>query len=163
MNSRSPRVVIGGILGGGLVGFLIGAYVVVLTHDYVIRSDDYAHPLQYEQSQTRFASTVLLAFIIVFASIGPIIAFASFGTWIRHAVYGMVSAIGMVVIVALIAAAITNQQPFNTMKGSQRTCIDIACTYAVPAAIILGPGAGILAARFLGCRTDEWIQHENAN
>ncbi len=125
VNNRLPRILASGILGGVLVGFLIGVYVVVLTADHVIRRDDFLHPLQFEQSESRYGRTVLLAFMIVFASIGPFIAAASFGSWIRHAVYGLVGGVGLVVVVTLIAAAISNQQPFNTYKGSQSTCIDI--------------------------------------
>ena len=99
MNPSLPRVIISGIVGGALVGLLIGAYVVVLTEDHVIRRADYAHPLSYEQAQSRFSSTLLLAFVVIFAAIGPVLASASFGTWIRHAIYGMVAAIGTVVVV----------------------------------------------------------------
>lgn len=153
MNARLPRIVVSGILGGALVGFLIGAYVVVLTGDHVIRRDDYRHPLPFEQSQSRYRTTVLLAFVVVFAAIGPIIAAASFGSWIRHAVYGAVGGIGLVVAVALIAAAITNQQPFNSNKESHGTCIDIARNYAVPVALIVGPIAGMLIGRWRCCRS----------
>ena len=148
MNARLPRIIVSGILGGVLVGFLIGAYVVVLTGDHVIRRDAYAHPLQYEQSQSRYGTTVLLAFMVVFAAIGPVIAAASFGSWIRHAIYGLVGGVGLVVVVTLIVAAIMNQQPFNMYKGSHRTCIDIARIYAVPVALIIGPVAGILIGRW---------------
>ncbi len=152
MDFRLPRVVLSGILGGALVGFLVGAYVVVLSQGHVIRRDDFADALAYEQTQWRFISTVVAAFVVVFAAIGPVVASASFGVWIRHAVYGMVSAVGVVVGVTLIAAAITGQQPLNMTKGSPSTYIDIARAYAVPVAIITGPIAGILIGRFLGYR-----------
>lgn len=163
MDSRLPRVVLGGILGGALVGFLIGAYVVILTEDHVIQREDFAVALRYEQSQSRYVSTVLLAFVVTFAGIGPFVASASFGGWIRHAVFGLVSTIGAVVCVTLIAAAITNQQPINMMKGSRSTYIDIARTYGVPVAIILGPVAGILMGRFIGRRNLTSTPSEEAN
>lgn len=142
-----PRRIIGGIVGGALVGLLIGAYVGLLTEDHVIRRADFAQPQPYEQSKSRFLSTVLVAFALVFAAVGPVIASASFGRWIRHAVFGMVAAIGSVVVITLVTATITNQQPFNMMKGSPSTCIDIARNYAVPAAVIVGPIAGIWVGR----------------
>lgn len=163
MDSHLPRVVLGGILGGTLVGFLIGAYVVVLTEGHVIRRDDFAGALPYEQSQSRFVFTVVAAFVVVFAAIGPVVASASFGAWIRHAVYGMVSAIGVVVGVTMIAAAITDQQPLNMTKGSPSTYVDFARTYAVPVAIIIGPVAGILIGRFLSHRKISSTYSEKAN
>jgi hypothetical protein len=108
------------------------------------------HPVPYEHSQSRYASTVLLAFVVVFAAIGPVIAAASFGPWIRHAVYGLVGGVGLVVVVALIGAAITNQQPFNMNKVSHSTWTDIARIYAVPVMLIIGPVSGILIGRI--CR-----------
>ncbi len=151
MNSRLPRVTIGGALGGVLVGFLIGAYVVVLTKDHVIQLDDFVDASRYEQSQSRYVYTVVLAFISTFAVIGPFVVAASFGDWIRHAVYGLVSTIGAVICVTLIAAAISNQQPINMKKSAPSTYIDVARTYAVPVAIIVGPVAGILVGKFI-CR-----------
>jgi CDP-diglyceride synthetase len=163
MDSRLPRVVLGGILGGAVVGFLIGAYVVVLSEDHVIQRDDFAVALRYEQSQSRYVTTVLLAFVSAFAVIGPFVASASFGEWIRHAVYGLVSTMGAVVCVTLMAAAITNQQPINMLKGSPSTYIDIARTYAVPVAIFFGPVAGILIGRFIGRRNLISTPSEEAN
>jgi len=139
------RIVFKGIVGGALVGAVIGAYAVVLTEDHVVQPDGFARPLFFEQDQARYASTVLVAFIGVFTAIGPFIVAASFGPWIRHAVYGLVGSVGLVVVVALIAAAIMNQQPFNMNKVSHSTCIDIARIYAVPIAIIIGPAVGIQA------------------
>jgi predicted small integral membrane protein len=131
MNSRMPRVVLSGILGGTLVGFLIGMYVVVLTESHVIRRDDYAAALFHEQAQLRYVSTVLQAFVVVFAAIGPVVASASFGGWIRHAIYGLVSAIALVVCVTLVAAALTGQQPINMMRESPSTYINFARIYAM--------------------------------
>ena len=163
MNSRMPRVVLSGILGGALVGFLIGMYVAVLTESQVIRRDDYAVDLLYEQAKLRYVSTVLLAFVVVFAAIGPVVASATFGGWIRHAVYGLVSAIAIVVCLTLVAAAITGQQPINMMKGSPSTYIDFARIYAVPIAMLFGPIAGIVIGRFLGRRSLSLTPSEKAN
>lgn len=163
MDSRLPRAVLSGILGGALVGFLIGAYVVVLTKDHVLHRYDFSIALHYEQSQSRYVSTVLLAFVATFAAIGPFVASASFGGWIRHAVYGLVSSIGTVVCVTLIAAAITGQQPINMMKGSPITYIDVERVYAIPVAIIVGPIAGILVGNFIGRRSVNSTFCEKAN
>ena len=152
MNARLPRIVIKGLVGGALVGCLTAAYVIVLTEDHVIRRDDFAYPLPYEQSQSRYRSTILLAFTVPFAAIGPVIAAASFGSWIRHAVYGLVGGLGLVVGVTLVTAVITNQQPFNMHRGAHSTYIDIARNYVVPAALIVGPVIGILIGRSLCCR-----------
>lgn len=149
MNSRLSQILVSGIIGGVLVGFLIGAYVVVLTQDHVIHRDDFSNPLPFEQSQSRYGATVLVAFMVVFAAIGPAIAAATFGSWIRHAVYGLVSSVVLVVTVTLIVAKFTDQQPFNLHKGSRSTCIDIARQYAVPVALIVGPVAGMLIGKWL--------------
>lgn len=163
MDSRLPRAVFSGTFGGALVGFLIGAYVVVLSKDHVLHREDFSVALRYEQSQSRYVSTVLLAFVATFAAIGPFVAFASFGAWIRHAVYGLVSTIGTVVCVTLMAAAITGQQPINMMKGSPSTYIDVARLYAIPVAIIVGPIAGILVGNFIGRRSVNSTHCEKAN
>ncbi len=163
MDSRLPRTVFSGILGGALVGFLIGAYVVVLTKDHVLHVDDFSIARRYEQSQSRYVSTVLSAFIATFAAIGPFVASASFGGWIRHAVYGLVSTIGTVVCVTLIAAAITGQQPINMMKGSPSSYIDVARVYAIPVAIIVGPIAGILVGKLIGRHSVNSTSCEKAN
>lgn len=152
MDIRLLRTIFSGILGGVLVGFLIGAYVVVLTKDHVLHSDDFSVPLSFEQSQSRYISTVLLAFVATFAAIGPFVSFASFGSWIRHAMYGLVLTILAVVCVTLFGAAVTDQQPFNTFKGSPSTFIDAARNYAIPLAIIVGPITGILVGKFIGRR-----------
>lgn len=163
MDSRLPRAVFSGTLGGTLVGLLIGAYVVVLSVDHVLHRGDFSVPIHYEQSKSRYVSTVLLAFVATFAAIGPFVAFASFGGWIRHAVYGLVVAIGTVVFVTLVAAAITGQQPINMMKGSPSTYIDVAREYAIPVAILVGPIFGILVGRLIGRRGVNFTPCDSAN
>jgi hypothetical protein len=134
MNARPLLILVRGGLGGLLVGFLIGAYVVFLTSHHVIHEDEFQFRLQYELAQERYGVTVLLAFMAVFTFIGPFIAAAAFGSWIRHAVYGLVAGLGLVVAVTLIAAAITDQQPINKHKGSSSTCnlISLACMLFPP-------------------------------
>ncbi len=162
MNTRVPRIVIEGIFGGALVGFLIGAYVVVLTRGHVIQRADFVYPLAFEQAQSRYLFTMLFVFVAVFAAVGPVIAAASFGPWIRHAVYGLAGGVTLAVVVALLAASIMDQQPFNMYKGSKSTCIDIARVYAVPVAIIIGPITGILFGTLRRCRAES-IHHKHGN
>jgi cytochrome bd-type quinol oxidase subunit 2 len=160
--SRPLLIPIRGIIGGLLVGFLIGAYVALMTVGHVIREDEFQSRLQYELAQERFGATVLLAFMEVFTFIGPFITAAAFGSWIRHAVYGLVAGLGLVVAVTLIAAAITDQQPINKHKGSSSTCIDIARVYAFPAMIVIGPCVGILVGKWL-CQPDVCSSAESAH
>ena len=144
MKTHLLQVLMKGLIGGALVGFLIGAYIVVLSKEHVIHREDFTYPLAFEQAEQRYLSTILLAFISVFAAIGPFIATASFGPWIRHAVYGLTGSVALVVGVTLFAARITNQQPFNRYKGSESTCIDLARIYLLPAALVTGPVIGLL-------------------
>lgn len=151
MKDRVIWILSRGIIGGVLVGFLIGAYVVMLTEHHVIQRDDYVYPIRFEQAESRYGTTVLFAFVVVFAAIGPFVAAASFGPWIRHAVYGLTCGIAVVAGVALVSAIVTDQQPFNMQKGSKSTCIDIARIYTLPVAIVVGPAVGILTGALL-CR-----------
>jgi hypothetical protein len=145
MKAHLPQILTRGLIGGALVGLLIGAYVIVLSKDHVIRHEDFSHPLVYEQAESRFISTVILAFTIVFAGIGPFIAAASFGPWIRHAIYGLTGSVFVVVAVTLLAAGINKEQPFNSNKVAKSTCIDLARIYFLPAALVAGPVVGLLA------------------
>tara|TARA_R110002111_G_scaffold262504_1_gene338849 strand:- start:1052 stop:1480 length:429 start_codon:yes stop_codon:yes gene_type:complete len=133
---------------------LLGMYLCVLTIDYVIQRSDYAQPLLFEQAQIRYSSAVILSLMIVFSLVGPFIAAASFGPWLRHAVYGLVGCIALVVGVALVGAGIKNEQPFNKLKsdGNGKTdCIDAARLYGIPVSFVIGPIAGILIGR-------QWIK-----
>lgn len=147
--ARIFLIVVKGILVGGLIGFLSGAYVALLTKGYVLRREDYLSSILYEQTKSRFIFSMLLTFVIVFAAIGPVVAAASFGPWLRHAVFGLVGGIGTVVFCALACAAIANQQPFNMRKGSSSTYIGRARVYAIPMAFIVGPIVGIWLGRML--------------
>lgn len=162
MRNRVPQILVRGILGGSLVGLLIGAYIIVLTGGFVVQRDDFSHPLVFERAELRYHSTVLVSFVVVFAAIGPFIAAGSYGLWIRHAVYGILASIALVVAVTLVAAMITNQQPINMYKGSKTTCIDIARNYALPAAAVVGPLAGILiGAQWRRRRVRDSREHDN--
>lgn len=143
------QVLVKGIAGGALAGLLVGAFVVILSKEYVIQREDFTYPLAFEQAKQRYASTVLLAFVAVFGAIGPFIAAASFGSWIRHAVYGLTGSFALVVGVTLCAAWTTNQQPFNMYKGSSSQWIDIARVYVLPAALIVGPVIGLVTGAFI--------------
>jgi hypothetical protein len=148
MKLHLPLLLVKGIISGAFVGFLVGAYVVFQSEDRVIRRDDFTHPVTLEQAQERYSSTVILAFVMVFAVIGPYIAAASFGPWIRHAVFGLMGGVLLVVSGTLFAAGIKNQQPFNRNKVSEGTCIDVALTYLLPAAVVVGPVVGLLVGKF---------------
>ncbi len=121
----------------------------MLTGAYVLRPDDFDAPLRYQQTHSRYKATLLMTFVVVFSLLGPVIASASFGAWLRHAVYGLTTSVAIVVAVALLGAALADQQPFNMHKEAASTSIDLARTRGVPAAIVLGPIAGILIGRRL--------------
>lgn len=148
-----PQILAKGILGGALVGFLISAYVVEVSREYVFQQEDFAHALAFEQTEQRYASTVVLALVLVFAGIGPFVAAATFGPWLRHAVYGFVGSFFVVVGMVVVAAALTNQQPFNMHKGSGSTWINIGRLYGVPAALLVGPVVGLLIGKSRRCGT----------
>ncbi|HUE74833.1 MAG TPA: hypothetical protein VMP01_28455 [Pirellulaceae bacterium] len=141
------KTLFSGVVGGAMIGLLIGVYVLDLTVDYVVQHDDFAHPVAFEEAQARYSRTIVTAFVLAFSVVGPYVAAASFGPWIRHAVLGLVGSIVTVVIVALIAALLTNEQPFNRSKGSESTSIDIARMYGIPAAIVMGPVIAMLVGR----------------
>lgn len=141
------KTLISGVVGGAMVGFLIGVYVLNLTADYVVQHGDFADPRAFEVAQARFIRTTLAAFVAAFAIVGPYVAAASFGPWIRHAVLGLVGGIAAVVVAALVTALVANEQPFNRRKGAESISIDIARLYGVPAAIGVGPVIGILVGR----------------
>ena len=136
-----------GIIGGVLVGLFIGSYVTVLSKDHVIKRDDFSHPIAYEQAESRYISTVILAFTSVFAAIGPFVAAASIGPWISHAIYDLTGCVIVVVAATLLAAGIRNEEPFNSNKVAKSTCIDLARNYFLPAALVTGPVFGLLIGR----------------
>lgn len=157
MASRLPRIlltVLKGVFCGALVGFLIGGYVVVQTEEHVVQATDFSHVVFYQEAQSRFESTVLVAFVVVLAAIGPLIAFGSFGPWVRHSVYGLVACVAAVAVLGLLGAIITNQQPFNMYVGAKSTWIGFARTYGLPVAFLVGPVTGVLFGRKLHHRRE---------
>ena len=144
----TPQILMKGILGGALVGFLIGAYVVVLSREHLIQREDFTHPIAFEQAEERYASTMLLAFVVVFAAIGPFVVAASFGPWIRHAVYGAIVGIVVVVAVTLVVAHRRNEQPFNHYKGASGACIDFARQVGLPIGALVGCVIGLAIRRY---------------
>lgn len=137
-----------GILGGSLVGLCVGVYALLMTYDYVCGTVDFSHPHAKEIVGNRYRTAVPLAFIIVFAAIGPFIAGAKFGSWLRHAVYGMTAVIALVVLTCLAAAAMTNQQPFNMHKGSNSEFVKFAREYSVPFGFVVGSIVGMAFGRW---------------
>ena len=159
MLTRIALTVIKGVLGGAAVGLLIGAYAMGLTAGQVLRRDEFSAAILFEEAELRYAKAVILSFVVTFAAIGPYVAAANFGPWIRHAAYGLAASVGLVVGIALLAAAMTNQQPFNRYIGSKSTCIDIARDNGLPLALLLGPPAGIL----IGIRKRRYHAEQPAN
>ncbi len=154
-------VILKGICVGALSGLVLGFYICVLTSRYVIQRADYSHPLFYENAEGRYNSTVILSFVLVFSVVGPFVASASYGRWMRHAVYGLVGCIGLVVVLALTGAVIKNEQPFHMNKISERTCIDAARLYGIPASFVIGPLAGILIGGYRDKRL-QTTEHQSA-
>ncbi len=137
-----------GVIVGAYIGYVLGKYLCILTSRYVIQYIDYTHSLYYEKAQERFCEMIVLSFVIVFAFIGPFVAAASFGRWMRHAVYGLVGCIALVVGVTLARAAYLDEQPFHESYMDGSTSIDAARLYGIPASFVIGPLAGILIGRF---------------
>jgi hypothetical protein len=136
-----------GVVVGFLTGLLLGVYVCILSGSHVIRRSDYAFPILYEEAQSRYVSVILTSFSLVLAAVGPVVTAASFGPWIRHAVYGLVGGISLVLIVALVCAACLNQLPFNRSYLAYSTSIDLARMYFVPIAVVVGPICDIIVGR----------------
>ncbi len=143
---RQSGLLLKGILAGAYIGYVLGYYICDLTSGYVIQNIDYTHSFYFEKAQERFRSMMVLSFVVVFAFIGPFVAAATFGRWMRHAVYGFVTCLVLVVICALVGAAKMNENPFHDRKrgNSKHTCIDAARYYGIPASLLVGPIAGII-------------------
>jgi len=136
-----------GVIGGAYAGLIFGFFVSALTRDYVIQRGDYKLPLLFEEAQMRFTQVVILSCIVILSLIGPFIAAASFGPWIRHALYGLLGCVALVVGVALFGALVQGEQPLVNLKGAERTWIDRARFYGIPAAFVVGPIVGIVIGR----------------
>lgn len=141
------RRVISGVFCGSLIGAVIGVYVFMLTADSVILRDDFDHVVSWEQAADRFRWTLLISFSIVFALVGPFVANARFGTWLRPAVYGLVVSMAILCTATLIASAFTKQQPVYMHKGAGRDYADAALRIGVPLSFVFGPVIGAFAAR----------------
>jgi hypothetical protein len=143
---------ISGIIGGLLLGVLVGGYVVVQTRDTVIDRDAYKTSLLYEQAEVQYVKTTVSSFAIVFAFVGAWVDNATFGSWLSPAVYGVSGTFAVLVVLTVLAAAVTGQQPVNMHKGATRSIIDCARTYGVPMSVAVGPFAGILYSRWKAIR-----------
>ncbi|MDA0833762.1 MAG: hypothetical protein O2955_01990 [Planctomycetota bacterium] len=154
MKSLLPRTIIKGLVGGILVGFVIGFYVLGLTSYYVIQAADFVHEVSREHADSRYATVILVSFMVVFAAIGPFFATGTYGPWLRHAIYGLVGAITLVTVIGLIGAGMTNEQPFYVNKLSNRKWIDGARFYGITVAVFIGPVAGILIGQKISRRSE---------
>lgn len=154
MKSLLPQTIIRGLVGGILVGFVIGSYILGLTSYYVIQSADFVHEVAREHADSRYATVILVSFMAVFATIGPYFSAGSYGPWLRHATYGLVGAVMLVTIIGLIGAAMTNEQPFYSNKLSNREWIDGARFYGIPVAVLIGPVTGMLIGQRISRRSE---------
>lgn len=138
--------VLAGITGGVLVGALIGAYFIVRTEDDVVLRADYeaSSPITFEMASARYRRAIFTSFVATFAFIGPFVANARFGEWMRPAVYGLVCGMAILCVLTYTVSAFTYQQPFYMTKGAGRGCIDAALRIGIPIAIVVGPICGIL-------------------
>lgn len=141
------RRIIAGVIGGSLIGAVAGLYVTMVTVDSVILRDDFDHVVSWEQAADRFRWTLLISFSIVFALVGPFVANARFGTWLRPAVYGLVLSLVVLCTGTLLLAAMAQQQPVYMHKGAGRDYADAAFRIGVPLSLVFGPVAGVFAAR----------------
>ncbi|QDT97558.1 hypothetical protein [Gimesia aquarii] len=151
---QSVGTILKGVCVGAFSGLLLGFYICVLTSQNVIQRADYTHPILYENADGRYNTAVILSFVLVFSVVGPFVASASYGRWMRHAIYGLVGCLAIVVAVALIGAAINNEQPFNMLKVAERSFIDAARVYGIPASFVIGPFAGIMIGRYRNKRRE---------
>ena len=152
MLNSVAKSTISGIVGGVLLGMLVGGYVVVQTRETVIQRDAYKTSLLHEQAELRYIKSTITAFAITFAVVGAGVGNATFGSWLSPAIYGVLGTFVALIILTLVAAAFTDQQPFNMQKGSSRTIIDFVRTYGVPVSVVVGPFAGILYSRWQAAR-----------
>lgn len=145
---QTVGLILKGMFVGAIVGLFFGAYVVAFSSQYVFQVSDYAIKLDYEKATGRYVSAIILSFVVLFSYVGTFLAFASFGSWMRHALYGLVACIALVVGTALVGARINNERPFRRDYGAEQTCIDAARLCGIPASFIVGPLAGILVGGY---------------
>ena len=158
MADSTIKSTLSGVIGGLFLGLLVGGYVVVQTHETVIQRDAYKTSLLWEQAETTYVKTTVTAFAITFAFVGALISNATFGSWLRPAVYGILYSFVALIVFTILAAAVTGQQPVNMQKGSSRTIIDVARSYGVFVSIVVGSIAGILGNRWRQARRSPTAQ-----
>ena len=151
MSNFILHVLIKGILAGAFVGLVAGVYASHLTLQNVIKKEDYSHPLYYERAQERYTTAMRRSFLVAFAFCGPFVAAASFGEWIRHAVYGVIGCLGFVVTFSLLISianfAFGDVSVIASIKFPSPP-VRFAQQYGVPAAFLLGPIVGIVFGRY---------------
>ena len=143
------ETILKGVLGGVFTGFILGFYLTVLTRDYVIEPGHFQTDVLFEQGQVRFTQVVMLGCMGILALVGPFIVAAEFGPWLRHAVYGLVGCLALVV----------NEPLVYNSKMADTTCIDAARLYGIPAAFVLGPIVGIM----IGGAREKWYRQKPGN
>lgn len=153
------ETILKGVLGGVFTGFILGFYLTVLTRDYVIEPGHFQTEVLFEQGQVRFTQVVMLGCMGILALVGPFIVAAEFGPWLRHAVYGLVACLALVVGGALLGSRLMNEPLVYDSKMADRTCIDAARLYGIPTAFVLGPIVGML----IGGAREKWYRQEPGN
>lgn len=149
MTAHSAKLLIKGIVGGSLVGFVLGFYAWVTVKDYVLSPVEFEHPRIQEIVEVRFRTAMLCSFVVCFASIGPFIAGAEFGPWIRHAAYGMTTVTLLIALAAIIADRISHPEFASQGKGwSHSIYLDFAHNFAVPIGFFAGTTIGILFGKW---------------
>lgn len=137
-----------GVISGAFIGLFLGVYISNLTIGYVIQSTDYVNRTMFEMAESRFSSILILSFVTILTLIGPYVASTTFGPWPRHALYGLLGGVVLVVGIALLGAFIQGERPFYGSKLlAEQTWIDAARGYGIPAAFVVGPIVGILIGR----------------
>lgn len=147
------ELILKGMVGGAFAGLILGFYVTVLTRNYVIQQSHYQTVIFFEEGRVRYMQVVMLSIIGILSLIGPFIAAADYGPWLRHAVYGLVGCISLVVGAALLGTIIRKEHFVYHSKMAEMTCIDAARLYGLPTAFVLGPIAGVLIGR---CREKQY-------
>lgn len=147
MPNNLPTIILKGVIGGAFSGFVIGAYFVEFSKKYVFRADDFRHVIFQEETEFRYTLAVVSAFVAAFAMIGPYVAAGSYGSWIRHAIYGLVGCVGFVVGLAGFAGffyeLLYRERPFGRSSQSFDMWYGMAHHVGIPLALVIGPWIGI--------------------
>lgn len=87
----------------------------------MFRADDFRHVIFKRKPSSVTLLAVVSAFVAAFAMIGPYVAAGSYGPWIRHAIYGLVGCVGIVVGLAVFAGffyeLLYGQRPFRSSQS----------------------------------------------